>query len=139
MEANEKPTREMIDRYVNSSLWNELCSNIEETYAVKPLIEYSKCKMQPGWNMKYKKSGRALATFYPMEGYFLALVVIGNHEKELTELVLSSFSEYLQKLYADTEICMGQKWLMIEVKDSKVLRDVKELISIRQKCRKKTK
>lgn len=139
MEANEKPTREMIDRYVNSSLWNELCSNIEETYAVKPLTEYSKCKMQPGWNMKYKKSGRALATLYPMEGYFLALVVIGNHEKELTELVLSSFSEYLQKLYADTEICMGQKWLMIEVKDSKVLRDVKELISIRQKCRKKTK
>lgn len=31
--------------------------------------------------MKYRKSGRSLCTLYPMDGHFVALVVIGEHEK----------------------------------------------------------
>ncbi|WP_334291177.1 DUF3788 family protein [Alkaliphilus transvaalensis] len=34
----------------------KLVSHIEDTYKVKPQVEYSKCSALPGWNVKYKKS-----------------------------------------------------------------------------------
>ncbi|KAB2952754.1 DUF3788 family protein [Heliorestis acidaminivorans] len=35
---------------------------MEEAYQAKPHITYSKCSAQPGWNVKYKKSGKSLCT-----------------------------------------------------------------------------
>jgi len=88
--------------------------------------------MQFGWNVKYKKSGRALCTLYPMEGSFIALLVIGERERMETEQILPSFTEYVQGLYRETRPGTGQKWLMIHVADEQVLGDVKRCIAIRR-------
>lgn len=87
--------------------------------------------MQRGWNIKFKRAGRSLCTLYPMEGYFIALVVIGERERAETELMLPSCTEYLQKPYKETKAGMGRKWLMIHVTDEAVLEDVKKCIAIR--------
>lgn len=42
------------------------------------------------------------------------------------------FTEYFQKLYHETKIGMGQKWLMIDVTDDMILEDVKQCITIRR-------
>ena len=66
-----------------------------------------------------------------MEGYFIALVVIGNKEINETELILPSCSEHIQDLYKNSPFSLGGKWLMINVTDKKILEDVEMLIKIR--------
>ena len=129
------PSMEILRDYVNNPLWESLLGHMEKEYQIKPLVEYSACSMQKGWNIKYKKSGRSLCTLYPMEGYFTALIVIGQRERLETEMALPSFTSYLQELYRETKAGMGQKWLMIDVVDEEILEDVKRCISIRRQVR----
>jgi len=91
--------------------------------------------MQPGWNVKYQKSGGSLCTLYPMKGYFIALVVIGNKESFEAELTLPLLSSYTQSLYQNTAFSPGGRWLMIEVTEPAILDDVIRLVRIRAKSK----
>lgn len=136
VDGTKEPSMNIVGAYVSSPLWEQLCRHIEEQYQVKPILEFSRCSLQQGWNVKYKKAGRALCTLYPMEGYYFAMVVIGEREKEATELELPFFTEYLQQLYRETTSGMGQKWLMIRVTNEAILEDVKQCIRIRRGAKK---
>lgn len=134
---DQEPDREAIHSFVGKAalLWDELQSYLEETYHIPLKMAYSKCSAQPGWNVKYQKSGKSLCTMYPMEDFFLVLVVIGAKEETETEaaMTLGQFTPYLQELYQRTAFSCGGRWLMIKVSDSEVLEDVKRLIAIRVK------
>lgn len=101
-DASHLPTEGDIGEYLREAqpIWNELTAYIEKTYQVKPQIAFSNCSAQPGWNIKYKKSGKALCTLYPMEGYFIALVVIGPKEEEEVKIGIESglFTTYVKLL-----------------------------------------
>lgn len=131
------PSREILSDYVENPLWDSLIEHMEKEYQIKPLVEYSSCSMQKGWNLKFKKSGRSLCTLYPMEGYFTALIVIGEREALETEMALPTFTPGFQKLYCETKAGMGQKWLMVDVMDEKSLDDVKRCIAIRRHAQRK--
>lgn len=128
---DNQPTLQNINDFVNSELWNELCLFLEDTYAVLPKFEYSKCSMQKGWNVKYKKSSKSLCTLYPMEGYFIVLIVIGEKEQAESKFIMPTCSEYVQELFSKTPYSLGGRWLMIEIKERAVLEDVLKLIQIR--------
>ncbi len=134
---NQIPSNEEIKQYIEEAepIWEELIDYIEEAYRVQPQMAYSKCSAQPGWNVKYKKSGKSLCTLYPMQGFFIALVVIGVKEQEDVEMGLETLSPYVQALYRKTSFSAGGRWLMIEVKDKSVANDIKTLMSIRVKPR----
>lgn len=134
--AGRQPDMKQIGDYVNSPHWNQLCSYIQKTYATSPSIEYSRCSMQTGWNVKYKKGSRAICTLYPDEGTFICMVSIGAKEAPEAEAALHGCTRYLQELYAKTGTFNGGRWLMIEVGDGDVMEDVKEMIGIRMKKRK---
>lgn len=126
-----QPTPEQITQFIDSPLWGAFCKYIEDAYGVSPDYAYSKCSGQMGWNVKYKKGRRALCTLYPMDGYFIALVVVGNREQANAGLHLPSLSVYTQALYNRTPFTAGGRWLMMEVRTSAVLEDVKMLIGVR--------
>ncbi len=130
--ADNKPTFEDIAQYISSGLWPELNTYLQQTYSTVPKLSYSSCAWQPGWNVKYQKSGKSLCTLYPMQGFFIALVVIGERERAETELSLPLFSEYFRRLYEQTVGGNGQKWLMIHVTSGEVLDDVKRCVGIRR-------
>lgn len=132
LDTTQTPTKEIIAAYINNPLWERLCNHIEGQYEIKPIFEYSGCSMQAGWNIKYKKSNRNLCTLYPMEGYFIALIVIGERERTETEFALPFFTEHFQHLYQETKTGMGQKWLMINVTDDDILNDVIKCIEVRR-------
>lgn len=52
---NRKPSPDDIAEFVDNPLWKALCSWLESGYRTVPRIEYSRCGMAPGWNVKYKK------------------------------------------------------------------------------------
>ncbi|HHV30621.1 MAG TPA: DUF3788 domain-containing protein [Clostridium sp.] len=135
---DHQPSYEDIKGFIGERepLWSELLSYIELRYQVQPKMSYSKCSAQPGWNVKYQKSSKSLCTLYPMEGYFIALVVIGAKEQDEVELALETLTPYIQDLYRKTPFSCGGRWLMIQVKDESVLNDVKNLIAIRVKPKK---
>lgn len=131
--SNNKPTFENVSDFINSPLWNELCSYVENTYSTTPNMEFSSCSMQKGWNIKYKKSSKSLCTLYPMDGYFIALVVIGNKELPEANMVIPTCSPYTQNLFSVTPSSHIGRWLMLEVRDKSTQEDVKKLIQLRVK------
>lgn len=132
-----KPDPQQISAFIDNPLWEEMNEFLKNNYSVSPDYSYSRCSAQPGWNVKYKKGGKSLCTLYPMDGYFIALVVVGSKEVSEVEMILPSCTEYVQELYKNTDSVpsMGM-WLMINVTDSEILEDVKNLIQIRRKIKK---
>ncbi len=138
IDETQKPSMTIIRTFVKSHLFEELCEHVEKKFQCKPVLEYSKCSLQRGWNVKYKKAGHTLCTLYPMSGYFIALVVVSIHEQDEIELELPAFTEYVQQLYYNTKSSMGQRWLMVHVTEHAVLEDVKQCIRIRRRNHKKS-
>lgn len=132
-EQNNEPKLDDMIQFVNNPLWIALQSFIEDIYQVKPIMNYSRCSAQKGWNLKYRKSGKSLCVLYPMDSYFIALVVIGNKELTETEAYLPQASPEIQALFANTRFAAGGRWLMIPVTSERILEDVKNLIQIRVK------
>ncbi|ATW25085.1 DUF3788 domain-containing protein [Candidatus Formimonas warabiya] len=132
---NQMPSFEEIKQFIGEGepLLSELHAYINRAYQIQPQMAYSKCSAQPGWNLKYRKSSKSLCTLYPLEGYVIALVVIGAKEEEEVEMALETFTPYVQNLYRKTSFSCGGRWLMIEVRDKSVLDDIKRLMAIRLK------
>lgn len=126
-----QPTEKNIREFINNDLWQELNSYLQETYDTLPKTTYSGCSMQKGWNVKYQKRGKSLCTLYPMQGYFIVLVVIGIREMNEAELLMPLCSEYIQNMFEQTASGYNGKWMMIDVKNRDILEDVKKLIELR--------
>ncbi|MCI8453503.1 MAG: DUF3788 domain-containing protein [Lachnospiraceae bacterium] len=127
------PSLKQVAKYIDNPLWIEFNARIQSAYQVKPHMEYSRCLMQAGWNIKYRKGGKSLCTLYPAQGYFIALVVIGNQEFAEAESSMPQCSAYVQEVFRNTKTGNGQKWLMLEVRDKQILSDVFYLISLRKR------
>lgn len=127
----QMPDLEQVSAFVANPLWSALCVHLESCYGVSPKVEHSICSGAPGWNVKYKKSGRALCTLYPADGFFTCLVSIGSRQAMEAELLLSACTEYVRELYWSTKPYNGGRWLMICVTSPEILEDVKELIALR--------
>ena len=129
---DRQPSMEELDRYADNPLWPELRQYLKDTYGAEPRMDYSRCGLEPGWNVKFKKSGRALCTIYPKESYFTVMVAVGRKEKEAVEVLLPDSSEKIQEIYHQTQEWNGQRWLMIDLEDpDDCCEDVFRLIKIR--------
>ncbi|SHE59297.1 DUF3788 domain-containing protein [Alkalibacter saccharofermentans] len=136
-DSDNVPDIEDIRRFIGdkAGLWDDLTDYLRDTYKVRPDFDYSRCSAQPGWNIKYKRSGKSLCTIYPMDGYFIALVVVGNKEEETVKDHCNEglFTPYVSELYKATGFSAMGKWLMIKVTNREILEDVKKLVGIRIK------
>jgi len=131
--AENRPAPEEISAFIGNDLWREMNDFLQRTYGVGPQTAYSGCSAQPGWNVKYKKGGKSLCTLYPMEGGFIALVVIGAKEEAEAGLLMPLCSGYTQELFRQTPFSAGGRWLMMNVTGKEVLEDAKNLIKLRVK------
>ena len=131
-----QPNLTIVSDYISNPLWTQLCNHVESTYGVLPTMDHSICSAAPGWNLKYKKSGRALCTLYPSKGFFTCLISIGSKEAMQAELALSTCTDYLQNLYWSAKPFNGSRWLMIEVTSQEILEDLEMLIALRVKKKK---
>jgi hypothetical protein len=129
------PSRGQINDYIGNPVWNELCGQIEQQFGVEPKVEYSTCSAAPGWNVKYRKGGRALCALYPRDGFFYCLIAIGPTIAQETELLLPTFSSEVRQMYLGAAPMNGTRWLMIDVRTENTARDVQSLVTIRAKAK----
>lgn len=127
------PTFAQIDEYIDNPMWTAFGDYMGQAYDTQPKLAYSGCSGQPGWNVKYQKGGKSLCTLYPMEGYFIALVVVGEKERTEAELLLPTLTAYTREKYGTSGALMGARWLMLSVTDEAVLQDVRTLIGLRRR------
>lgn len=132
-----QPAMTDITAWVDSLLWEELTTWVEETYGVEPSIEYSRCTLDRGWNVKYKKGGKALCTLYPRAGYVTCMVSVGAKQIPDVEVMLPTFSPDLQALYEKAAFFNGGKWLPLDIKERPHLEDVERLMLLKAKPPKK--
>ena len=63
-DKNICPTLEDLGEYIRNPLFVQFCSEIKSRYQCNEKIEYSACSMEKGWNVKFKKAGKALCNIY---------------------------------------------------------------------------
>lgn len=132
-----KPTLSDIGEWIKNPLFEELADWMKETYQLEPSIEFSRCSMDKGWNIKYKKGSKALCALYVRSGWFTAMVTLGAKQVAELEVLLPTFSAPFRKLYEKTPLFNGGKWLVVDVKKEKQLEEVQRLILMKAKPVKK--
>ena len=50
-----RPTLEEIDAYAHTPLWPQLRAYLAAAYGAGPRLEYSRCGLEPGWNVKFQQ------------------------------------------------------------------------------------
>ena len=128
-----KPTLDDIGAWVKNPLLEELAAWMGETYGIEPSIEFSRCSMDRGWNIKYKKGSKSLCVLYVREGWFTAMVTLGAKQVAELETLLPTFSDAFQRLYEKTPMFNGGKWLVVDVKEAEQLEEVQRLILMKAK------
>ena len=135
--AHTKPEQGEIDRWVDSPLFVNLQTWMVDTYGLAPSVEFSKCSMDRGWNLKYKKGSKALCALYVRAGWFTAMVTLGAKQVAELETLLPTFSASFQELYERTPPFNSGKWLVVDVKEPEQLEEVERLIMMKAKPAKK--
>lgn len=109
---NVQPNLEQIAAFAGTPLWAELCTWLETEWNVRPLVQYSSCSGAKGWNVKYRKSGRALCTLYPGlpgGGSFTCLVAVGQKQAMAAEACLGAACSYVQDAYRAAPLLNGAR------------------------------
>lgn len=132
---DRKPSSEEIDQYVDNPLWPELRRYLKDAYGAEPRTDYSRCGLEPGWNVKFKKGSKSLATVYLRPGYATAMVSVSPKDEAAAEGVLLTCTDYTRELYRNTASSKMGRWLMINLTSPEVLEDVKALLALRVKPR----
>lgn len=130
---DREPDMKEIDRYADNPLWPELRRYLRDAYGAEPRAEYSRCGLEPGWNLKFKKGSKALTTVYLRPGYVTAMISVAPKDEPAAEGVLLACTEYTRALYQNTASSKMGRWLMIDLTSPEVLEDVKALLTLRAK------
>ncbi|KUG04773.1 hypothetical protein ASZ90_017912 [hydrocarbon metagenome] len=113
------------------SWWIDINSFLQNKYNATPKMSYSKCSMQKGWNVKYKKSGKSLCTLYPEKEGFSILIVIKLELASIIEAMENEFEPAVLDVVRSARPFNGTKWLMIRVEREAVLKNVRELLVLK--------
>ena len=128
-----KPALSDIGAWVKNPAFEAFLAWMEETYGVEPSVEFSRCSMDKGWNVKYKKGSKSLCVLYVRPGWFTAMVTLGAKQLLELEPLLPTFSPAFRGLYEKTPLFNGGKWLVVDVKEPEQLEEVQRLILLKAK------
>lgn len=128
---DRQPSMEELDRYADNPLWPEFRQYLKDAYGVEPRMDYSRCGLEPGWNVKFKKGSKALTTVYLRPGYVTAMVSVAPKDEAAAEGILLTCTEATRTLYQNTASSKMGRWLMLDLTSPELLEDIKALLAIR--------
>ncbi|MEN6347771.1 MAG: DUF3788 domain-containing protein [Syntrophomonas sp.] len=135
LNPGHNPQYEEILTYINDpalTWWKTLNSFIQEKYKIKPKVTYSRCSMQKGWNVKYHKSGKSICTLYPDKNTFIVLIVIKLELAHIITAMESKFDQEVLHIVDSARPFNGTKGLMIPIESEGILKNVQELLVLKQ-------
>lgn len=132
------PTSEDIENLIGTDLydvWNSLCQRIEKSYEMELLWNHG----GKAWTYeyKYRKGGKTLCALYAKEKTLGFMVILGKDERAKFEIQRGQFSNEVQMIYDAATTFHGGKWIMFELKDTKLFNDMERLLLIKRKPNRK--
>jgi len=136
LDGEHQPTEADILKTIGKKkVWLDLKQYLEQNYDFVPELVFYGAKY--GWTIRYRKSGKTLCSLFPEKGAFTVLLVLGKQETEKALSMLDEFSTRVRKLVNGTEQRRDGRWLWIRVVTSVDANDVKELLKVKRKLKKK--
>jgi hypothetical protein len=133
-DASHKLAFEELSVYIKEpalSWWIDINAFLQNQYKAAPKMCFSKCSMQKGWNVKYRKSGKSLCTLYPEKKSFIVLLVIKLELVPVIEAMKNEFEPAVLNTVRTARPFNGTKWLMIKVESEAIEKNVRELLVLK--------
>lgn len=130
IEPNMEQIQEFMEEYPRSN-FNKIATYLESSYKASPVVMYSRCSAMPGWNVKYKKSGKSFCTIYPDREFFTVLLILKEVDIAKIKSESSKYTKYFLDIMEKSGAMNGCKWLMVGVDDEKVVQDVIRAIELK--------
>ena len=112
--------------------WEELADFILESYGVRGEMLFAGKKS--GWAMRFKRSGKALATLYPAANSLRVQVVLNPAAAEAA--LASKVGKRIKDMIRAAHPYHDGRWLFIEVKNEKDVLDIERLLLTKSKPKK---
>ena len=111
--------------------WNEITAFLGRNYSLE--IAWDTGRKAGKHECKFRRGAKTLCALYTREKCFGVMVIFGKKEREQFEQQRASFSEMVRRIYDETHQYHDGKWMMIEVRDEKILPEIEQLIRIKKK------
>ena len=108
----------------------KIIGNIRVNYIIDEYFEGKK-------ELKFRRNGKTLVTFYFNEGVFTVLIIFGKKERAKFENENKKFSKYIIDHYKRSKTYHDGKWMFIDIADDKYTDDIIGLIQIKKKPNRK--
>jgi hypothetical protein len=138
LNKEHQPTAQGIIDYLGKDAeeaWSDVVSFIADNYSFTPETIFGGKKY--GWAIRYRRSGKSLCTLHPEKGAFTVLIVLGKAETEQTLAELNSFSPGVAGIISGAKQYHDGRWLWLRVLKKDDTGDIKRLLQIKKKPRKK--
>ena len=136
LNKGNKPSKDEIEKNIGERLshWLEIHQYIEKNYDfTQELVFFTK---KYGWAVRYRRQGRTMAYFFPEQGAFSVLLILGKKEAEVANLFKAKLNKEVQTVFDNTEQLHDGRWVWIRVLTTSDIDDIKRLLPLKRKPKK---
>ncbi|NHJ39362.1 MAG: DUF3788 domain-containing protein [Asgard group archaeon] len=146
MTEEEKPERiimeqEPSDEYILDFIGNAKKSWLEFTTFLNDTYDFSVEKINYGknygWAIRYRKSNRTWCALYPQKDCFEVQIIFGKKEVEKFLEMRDEFGDFVQNKFDTTKQLHDGRWMFFKITDSSLIEDLKKMMIIKRKPKKK--
>lgn len=129
---NHQPSLEEIRLALGSvyPLWERLTRFIETNYQVEGEWSFWG-PAKSGWNLRYRRKGKALVALYPQKERIIAQVVLGKAQAE--RALSLKLGEKASKMLREAPQLHDGRWLSIPVLNEADAEDVEQLLLVKMR------
>jgi hypothetical protein len=133
----DEPSDEYILEFVGKAKkpWLEFTSFLNETYDfTAEKLNYSK---KYGWAIRYRKSNRTWCALYPLKDCFQVQIIFGKKEVEKFQEKRDEFGDFVKNKFDTTKQLHDGRWMFFTIKDRSLIEDLKKMMFIKKRPKKK--
>lgn len=87
--------------------------------------------------LKFRRSGKTLVTFYVHDGYFTVLMIYGKQERLAFEEKQDEFPSDIQDYYKNSKTYHDGKWMFMDIRDTEHIDSLIRMLNIKKKPNRK--
>jgi hypothetical protein len=129
---SHQPSPEEIRLALGSrySLWERLTRFIKTNYQIEGEFSFWG-PAKSGWNLRYRRKGKALVALYPQKERVLAQVVLGKAQAE--RALSLKLGEKVSKMLREAPQLHDGRWLSIPILNEADAEDVEQLLLVKMR------
>jgi hypothetical protein len=125
----QAPTLEQVTEAIGSrrAAWEEILQIIRDRYSHQE--DWRFYGKNNGWALRFRKSGKALASLYPAEGSFTVQLILSQADVDQTRDL--KLGKHVRQIIEQAHPFPEGRWVFVPVKSGQDLRDVQRLLALK--------